>query len=128
MSQLEICPCGSENIYNNCCNSIHQDLQKANTAEELMRARYSAYVKHNIDFIYNTFHTSTRRYQNKNEIENWARECKWMFLEIVTSTLDTVEFKAYYIDTAMNTHVHHEKSTFKQTQGRWYYVDGVILS
>jgi SEC-C motif-containing protein len=128
MSQLEICPCGSENTYNDCCNIIHQDLQKATTAEELMRARYTAYVTYNIDFIYNTYHTSTRGYQNKKEIENWAKECKWMFLEIVKSKLNTVEFKAHYVDGTMNTYVHHEKSTFKQVQDKWYYVDGVILS
>jgi len=128
MSTYEICPCGSEKKYNDCCNLIHQESQKSSSAEELMRARYSAYVTHNIDFIYNTFHKSTRRYQNKNEIENWARECKWMYLEIIKSTINTVEFKAHYIDSAMNTQVHHEQSTFKKVEDSWYYVDGVILS
>ena len=73
MSLYETCLCGSEKTYKDCCNIIHQDLQKATTAEKLMRARYTAYATNNIDFIYNTFHVSKRKYQNKYEIENWAR-------------------------------------------------------
>jgi len=128
MSKHEICPCGSEKTYNDCCNIIHKDLQKASSAEELMRARYTGYVTHNIDFIYNTFHETTRKLQDKKEIEIWAKECKWMFLEIIKSTVNTVEFKAHYIDSLLNIQVHHEKSTFKKVQDSWYYLDGAILS
>lgn len=128
MSQHENCHCGSDKTYNNCCHIVHQDLKNASSAEQLMRARYTAFVKHNIDFIYNTFHTNTRGLQNKIEIETWAKECKWMFLEIIKSTTNTVEFKAHYLDSLMNPQVHHEKSTFKQFQNIWYYVDGIILS
>lgn len=128
MSKHEICPCGSEKTYNDCCNIIHKDLPKASSAEELMRARYTGYVTQNIDFIYNTFHVTSRKFQDKKEIEIWAKECKWMFLEIIKSTVNTVEFKAHYIDSLMNTQVHHEKSTFKKVQDSWYYLDGVILS
>ena len=128
MSQHENCPCGSEIIYDNCCLIIHRDFTTASSADQLMRARYSAFAKNNIEFIYNTFHPNTRRFQNKKDIEKWAKENKWMFLEIIKSTSGTVEFKAHYLDAQLNTQVHHEKSTFKQIQNSWYYVDGRILS
>ncbi|ERJ58091.1 hypothetical protein M472_04865 [Sphingobacterium paucimobilis HER1398] len=89
-----------------------------------MRARYSAFAVGNIDFLYDTFHPSTRRYQNKKDIKNWATENKWLKLEIMASTLQTVEFKAYFKDHNDNVQIHHEKSNFKELQGRWYYVDG----
>lgn len=124
----ENCPCGNPKDYTECCGRIHTDLRNANTAEELMRARYCAFVKHNIEFIYNTFHPSTRRFQNKKEIELWAKQSKWMQLEIICATTNTVEFKAHYLDATPEIQIHHEKSTFKQFQHCWYYVDGRILS
>lgn len=123
------CPCGNNKSYNACCEIVHQDHSKAFTAEELMRARYTAFVIQNIDFIYNTFHPTTRRFQDKGDIEIWAKESRWMQLVIIKSTSNTVEFKAYYLDTeTMEVNIHHEKSNFKQLQNVWYYVDGSILS
>lgn len=118
------CPCGNPKEYIDCCEKVHKDLKEAQTAEMLMRARYSAFVVLNIDFLYDTFHPSTRSFQIKRDIEAWAKECKWMQLEILKATVDTVEFKAYYMDMDLNTHVHHERSNFKQFQGSWYFVDG----
>jgi len=128
MNQQQLCPCGSNKFYEKCCSLIHQDYKKAESAEQLMRARYAAFVVHDIDFIYNTFHPSTRRFQNKKDIESWARESKWMQLEVIKATTNTVEFKAHYLDSNMNIQIHHEKSNFKQVQNVWFYVDGKILS
>ena len=49
-----ICPCGSGREYSACCEPIIKGTSLAATAEELMRARYSAYEKHEIDFIVDT--------------------------------------------------------------------------
>lgn len=121
------CPCGSSKEYNICCERVHKDLTEATTAEMLMRARYSAFVKQNIDFLYQTYHPKTRKFQNKNEIKQWATESKWMHLVILHSTTNTVEFEAHYLDDRMETQVHHEKSNFKKNQDLWYYVDGTII-
>lgn len=122
------CPCGNSIAYESCCALIHQDLKHAKSAEALMRARYTAFVKHDIDFIYDTFHPSTRPYQNKIEIAQWAIDSKWMQLEILNSSQSTVEFKAYYLDSTLQPYVHHEKSTFQKHQGLWYYVDGKLFT
>lgn len=118
------CPCGSGATFGECCLQIHYTHAKATTAEALMRARYSAFVVGNIDFLYDTFHPTTRRFQNKNAIEQWAKENKWMQLSILKATFSTVEFEAHYLDTTMEVQMHHEKSTFKQQGNLWYYVDG----
>lgn len=122
------CPCDSEKEYEKCCALVHNNPKHASSAEMLMRARYSAFVLQKIDFIYNTFHPSTRRFQNKKDIANWAQESKWMQLEIIHATRNTVEFKAHYLDLSGNVQIHYEKSTFKEVQQVWYYVDGKILS
>lgn len=119
-----LCPCGSGIPYTECCQQIHRSHAKAITAEMLMRARYSAFVVQDIDFLYNTFHPSIRRFQNKNAIRQWAVENKWMQLIILKSTLQTVEFEAHYLDANLEVQKHHEKSTFKKQGELWYYLDG----
>ena len=47
------CPCGSGKNYSDCCEKIIKGTP-AETPEALMRARYSAYVKGEIDFIINS--------------------------------------------------------------------------
>ncbi len=120
------CPCGSDIEKDKCCVLIHNDISLACTAEQLMRARYTAYTMHHIDFIYESFHPTTRRFQDKIEIKYWAQENRWTGLEIINFTKNTVEFKAHYLDKESNPCVHHEKSTFKEFQKKWYYLDGII--
>jgi len=120
----DACPCCSGSAFSECCQLIHLSPAKAQTAEALMRARYSAFATADIDFLYNTYHPTTRRFQNKNSIQQWAMENKWMQLVILKSTIHTVEFEAHYLDANMEVQVHHEKSTFKKQGELWYYVDG----
>lgn len=41
--------------------------------------------------------------------------------------MSKVEFKAYFVDEDGNEQIHHELSTFKMIQNRWYYVSGKFL-
>lgn len=121
------CYCGSTKDFNICCAPIHEGLVSASCAEVLMRARYSAFVIGNISFLYNSFHPLSRRFQSKQEIKNWATANTWLRLEIISSTRHTVEFKAYYEDPSATLQIHHEKSNFKELQGKWYYADGRLI-
>ncbi|MBL1409351.1 YchJ family protein [Sphingobacterium faecale] len=124
---MTVCYCGSAKDFENCCSLIHSASLSASSAEILMRARYSAFVVGDVSFLYNTFHPSTRRYQSKQDIKNWSTQNKWLKLEIINSTQNTVEFRASYKDQANVQHVHHEKSNFKELQGQWYYIDGRLI-
>ncbi len=46
---METCPCGLEKTYSECCEPLINGTRKAETAEELMRARYTAYSRAEID-------------------------------------------------------------------------------
>ena len=46
-----LCPCCSGKNYDECCKPVIDGSRKAATPEELMRARYSAYAKCEVDFI-----------------------------------------------------------------------------
>ena len=118
------CYCGSDIEFQNCCEPLIKGLHKAATAEALMRSRYSAYATHQADYLVVTTHISQRKYHTKTEILNWATTNKWLKLEIINTTENTVEFKAYFLDNALQNHIHHELSTFIFENGSWFYVDG----
>lgn len=118
------CPCGSGLSYTECCAKIHQDLNQALSAEQLMRARYSAFSLQLIDFIYASFYWKSRKLQRKSDIADWAKTNKWMKLEILTSTENTVEFKAYYLNPQGEMEIHHELSKFKRDNKTWFYLSG----
>ena len=118
------CHCGSPKSFQACCEPYIKGVQKAPTAEALMRSRYSAYATHSADYLVATTHISQRKYHSKKDILDWATTNQWLKLEIIEATENTVEFKAYFLDNTLQTIIHHEKSTFKFENGSWFYVDG----
>lgn len=118
------CYCKSELEFENCCKPYIYTLKKPATPEQLMRSRYSAYVLQEADYLIQTTHISQRRHYKKKDVLEWSKTNTWLKLEVVQAEGAIVEFKAYYIDGTLQAQVHHEKSTFKQEKGIWYYVDG----
>jgi len=118
------CFCDTGLPFDVCCGLYLINNQKAPTALALMRSRYSAYATQNADYLLETTHVSERAYYSKEEILKWATSNKWQKLEILSSTEETVEFKAYFMDLNNKPQIHYEFSTFKFEKGSWYYVDG----
>jgi SEC-C motif-containing protein len=118
------CFCGSAISFNKCCRPLGLELQKATTAEALMRSRYVAYVVQDVDYLIATTHPSQRANYSKEEITFWATSNQWQRLEILAVTPTTVTFKAYYLDSNNQLQVHHEHSRFVFENGEWFYVDG----
>lgn len=125
---LKKCYCGSLKSFEECCEPIIKGIQKAATAEILMRSRYSAYATHEADYLLETTHISERKYHSKAEILNWAISNQWQKLEIINAEENTVEFKAYFLDSKFQNQIHHELSTFKLENGSWFYVDGKFFN
>ncbi|MFV5685079.1 YchJ family protein [Flavobacterium sp. GB2R13] len=122
------CYCGSQKNFPECCEPIIKGIQISPTAESLMRSRYSAYATHEIDYLLATTHSSERKYHSKVEILNWAISNQWQKLEIINATKNTVEFKAYFLDSKLQNQIHHELSTFKLENENWFYVDGKFFN
>lgn len=120
------CYCGNTKPFANCCEPYISNLQKAPTAEALMRSRYSAYCIQAVDYLVSTTHSSTRKLHNKKDILQWSKSNQWLKLEVLNATENMVEFKAYFLDERLKATIHHEKSTFVKEDGSWYYVDGVF--
>ena len=51
MKNEELCPCKSGKTFGECCGPVIAGTAKAETAEALMRARYSSYVTGDIEFL-----------------------------------------------------------------------------
>lgn len=122
------CPCGSELAYDDCCGRWHQGWAQgasAPTPEALMRSRYSAYVLGLIDYLLATWHPSS----SPGELE--LSPLKWLGLEIrhaqATGDAGVVEFVARCRDGGRGVRM-HEISRFVREDGRWFYIDGQMLS
>ncbi|MDZ7900321.1 MAG: YchJ family protein [Arcicella sp.] len=129
------CPCGSNLTFEECCNPIIEGTKQAETAQSLMRSRYSAYEVMDAQYLIDSTHFSTKSNFSKADIETWAKESSWQKLEIISTQnglrdddIGKVEFKAYYKDSKGIAHIHHEKSSFKKEEGRWFFVDGNVIT
>ncbi len=126
----DICPCGSEKTYADCCEPAIQGTQPAKTAEALMRSRYTAYVKNEIEYLGESLHPEHRSDWDLAATKKWAQNSQWISLKIIdkgsqdeTAEQDFVEFVTSYKEEGAKK-MHHEISQFRKQEGRWYYVDG----
>ncbi|TNF68652.1 MAG: YchJ family protein [Gammaproteobacteria bacterium] len=127
-----ICPCKSKLNYDQCCKIAHDNHQSVQTAEQLMRSRYSAYVLKLVDYIVETTHPQKRSKNLYLEIAQWAEKPKWLNLEIMSKRFGQandkvgfVEFKALYLLDGKEQFM-HENSKFKKFSNKWYYFDGKL--
>lgn len=124
------CPCGQADTYENCCQPLHTGQQNAADAETLMRSRYSAFVKQDIDYLINTLHPQQRRADDRQVLLQTCQNTQWLGLRILKSRERSpqaeVEFVAFYEDKPLGQL--HEISRFVQENGQWFYIDGRFLA
>jgi len=128
--KTEACPCGSGRIPASCCGQFIAG-RLVDTAEQLMRSRYTAYVFGDEKYLLKSWHKKTRP-----EALNLDQQepLKWIGLKVLNHTIDpgnpdkaSVEFVARYKVNGKAEKI-HEFSRFLKQDGRWYYVDGEIMS
>ena len=125
---IQNCPCGSGSPFNTCCEPIIKGERESETAEELMRARYSGFVTGAIDFIVASTHSRTRNEIDHEFIREWSETSTWHGLEILeTKAIDddkaSVSFEARYSQGGKDQN-HREKSLFEREEGQWRFVTG----
>lgn len=127
----DMCPCGSGKSLASCCGPLLSGLANAETAEALMRSRYSAYVTLNISYLKDTLWPKNRTGFDETATMQWARENHWTGLTVLQvhggETADregTVLFEAKFL-AAGKLHTHRELSRFRKKAGRWYYVEAI---
>lgn len=118
------CPCCSGKPFETCCEPILTGELKADTSEQLMRSRYTAYTRADADYILATTHVSTRKQYSAKSISEWAKSSTWLKLEVKAVTENTVSFYAYFLDEKGTLQIHKEHSHFTLENGTWYFVEG----
>jgi SEC-C motif-containing protein len=130
---MELCPCGSGKSYAECCEPIIKGKIKAPTPEALMRSRYSAYAKTEVEHVIKSTAPEQRKGLDENATRAWSQNSQWTGLEIVSTEkggpdddTGSVEFIATYTEGGVAKR-HHEKGLFRKIRGSWYYEDGEMV-
>ena len=130
-SSAEPCPCGGE-CYATCCEPFHLGTARPETAEQLMRSRYSAFSRNLIDYLIETHPSPEPMAERRQALKASNRGVRWTRLRISASEAGgsadlsgTVTFEAHYLQSGQ-THVLRECSRFgregEDLVGRWLYL------
>jgi SEC-C motif domain protein len=127
----QTCPCSSGLLFANCCEPIIKGERESETAEQLMRARYSAFATGAIEFIVATTHSSTRLEVDIPEIREWSESSTWQGLQIidirqVDAGQTFLSFEARFTQRGKQQQ-HREMSQFEREDGKWRFVTGEQL-
>ena len=125
-----LCFCRSGKEYKYCCAPFHLHTAVPETAEQLMRSRYTAYVLKNIPYIVATTVPSQQTLLETHLLQEWADNTTWLGLEILktenlTKNQSAVEFKAIFQGEEGEL-AHEERSIFVKIENRWYFVDPTV--
>lgn len=125
---MTTCPCGSGRDFDDCCGPIIAGAP-APTPEALLRSRYSAFVRGELDHVEHTHAPEIRDDFNRAEAERAVSECEWRGLEVRDTSEDvdtgTVEFMIRFQRDGQDFY-QHELAHFRREDGRWLYVSGEV--
>lgn len=125
------CPCDSGFEFGQCCEPFLLGASAPETAEKLMRSRYTAFVRADMDYIKRTLAPESRRDFDMEANRKWAKESKWHGLKILstkdggaTGKTGIVEFIATFEQDGQALE-HHEVAKFRRgDNGTWLFVEG----
>ena len=130
------CPCGSQIRYLDCCDVYLRGNAIAPTAEALMRSRYSAYSKGDVEYLIQTQYPKKRKNTDRQMLLKTMENTNWMGLTVlktqkggVNDRRGVVEFAALYRGLELTDQIYqlHERSRFIKEDGVWFYQDGDSL-
>lgn len=130
----DLCPCGSSQKYSECCQPYHLQSVRAPVPEALMRSRYSAFCKAEIDYLVLTSNPDQGTESVRETLRETCENTQWLALKIIDTAAGAdedegfVEFVAFFKGKNQSlTGQLHERSRFKRVDGAWIYWDGQIL-
>jgi len=132
MKNEDLCPCKSGKTFGACCAPVIAGEKKAETAEILMRARYSAYATGAVKFLHDSSGPEVRAEFDEKATRQWSESATWEGLDVLDTEKGTasddegwVSFIARYtVDDRLCEH--RERSYFKRIDGEWRFIDGLV--
>lgn len=133
MKDEDTCPCNSGKKFGECCGPVIAGVERAKTAEALMRARYSSYVTGDISFLKSSATKTVQRDFDEAASKSWSETAEWQGLEIIKTEggqaddeIGIVEFRALYSANGEFCN-HHEVSKFVKESDGWKFADGELV-
>lgn len=130
----ELCLCGSKKAAKYCCQMYLSAKKQPETAEKLMRSRYTAFCQGNVDYLIATLAPDQRESHEPAELINTINNTQWLGLIILATyqgkkhdSIGYVEFEAIYQVNSDEPQQLHERSEFRKLDGKWFYITGEIL-
>jgi len=134
------CPCGGgprRLAYGACCGPLHRGEQRACTAEQLMRSRYSAFALGEVEHLLRTQPSAQPEAERRQALRASCRQLRWQRLEILAveaggphDLSGTVTFRAHYRQGG-GRGVLQERSRFGRRgdapEGEWLYLGALEL-
>jgi SEC-C motif domain protein len=128
MSRL--CPCTSKLPFDKCCQPYLEGKRLPETAEKLMRSRFSAYSLGKVDYLILTTVPAKRAEIDRAELQAYCAAVSCVSLKIVAKEAGgpgdetgVVKFHAS-LQQGGKRSLHIERSTFVREDGAWRYEDG----
>lgn len=124
------CPCTSKNTFEKCCEPYLTGRKVPETAEKLMRSRFTAYATRKVDYLLATTCEDERSKLDRKELEDYCRNVSCVSLKIAKTEgggpQDETGTVLFYASLQVNGRrmLHRELSRFRRENGRWVYVDG----
>lgn len=120
------CPCGTGELYAQCCGPLHARERRAQTPEQLMRSRYSAFFLLDTEYLRLTWAPEA----TPQDLTLDAQQ-KWTRLRVLDAPEPEgnegyVHYRAHFRYGNLRDFL-EEVSRFERRDGVWLYVDGEIL-
>ena len=122
------CPCGGGS-YQSCCAPLHRGEQRASTAEQLMRSRYAAFAKGELEYLLATHpEPELVEAERRRALRQSCRQTRWLGLTVLAISAGgprdlegTVQFEVHYRGGVLK-----ETSLFARRDGDpagdWLYI------
>jgi len=124
---MKDCPCGSNFPFTDCCGPLIRGTAFADTAEDLMRSRFTAFTQKNWEYLVITSHPEEKKEMAKLGPGLVDDEVEWKRLEILGARAGgrddsegQVDFIAHYTRGDQEQTL-RESSRFYKINGRWVY-------
>lgn len=119
------CPCGTGKTLAQCCGPVLKGERPAETAEALMRSRFTAHVARDWAYLHRSHLESSKTPYEPGPAQ--GEPPAWTRLEIHSHTPGLkpdqayVDFTAWHLEEGKEQPF-HEKGEFQKVDGTWYYV------
>jgi SEC-C motif-containing protein len=124
------CPCASKLTFDRCCEPYLDGKKIPDTAEKLMRSRFSAYALGRADYLAATTAAAEREKLDVEELARYCRAVRCISLKVLDTKAggpgDETGEVVFHAKLLINGKrmLHWERSRFVREEGRWTYLDG----